>query len=277
MKTLLVVRAGQLFDGERSFGSSTIMCEGDRIVDVDTSGGSSPPHAEVLDLGHEVCILPGLIDAHVHLAFDASADVVTSIHAVDDEQLLARMAQAARGALQAGITTVRDVGDRGFLALRLREQLTACGDPGPEIIASGPPITIPGGHCDFLGGVVTAPHELRAAVRERADRGCELVKVMVSGGHLRPGSSPYRSQYELGELRVMVSEAHRLGLRAAAHVHCPGSVADAVAAGFDTLEHVSFFTAEGVAADPPILNAIVESDVVVSATVGVAGDVLLSM
>jgi imidazolonepropionase-like amidohydrolase len=70
----------------------------------------------------------------------------------------------------------------------------------------------------------------------------------------------------------MVSEAHRLGLRAAAHVHCPGSVADAVAAGFDTLEHVSFFTAEGVTADPPILNAIVESDVVVSATVGVAPD-----
>jgi imidazolonepropionase-like amidohydrolase len=270
MSALLAVRAGQLFDGEYSFGPSTVVCEGGQIVDVDTTGGPPPPHTDVLDLGDGACILPGLIDAHVHLVFDASADVRASIHAADEERLLAQMGQAARRALQAGITTVRDVGDRGFLAMRLREQLAASSDLGPEIIASGPPITIPGGHCDFLGGVVDAPHKLRAAVRERADRGCELVKVMVSGGHLTPGSSPYESQYDLDQLRLIVSEAHRLGLRTAAHVHCPGSVADAVAAGFDTLEHVSFFTAEGVGADPPILDAIVQSGAVVSATVGVA-------
>jgi imidazolonepropionase-like amidohydrolase len=145
MNALLAVRAGQLFDGEDTFGPSTVVCEGSQIVDVDTTGGPPPAHTDLLDLGDGAWILPGLIDAHVHLVFDASADVRASIHAADDERLLAQMAQAARRALQAGITTVRDVGDRGFLALRLREQFAASSDPGPEIIASGPPITIPRG------------------------------------------------------------------------------------------------------------------------------------
>ncbi|MDQ4021992.1 MAG: amidohydrolase family protein, partial [Actinomycetota bacterium] len=208
------------------------------------------------------------IDAHVHLAFDASTDVVTSIGAVDDAQLLTQMAQAARRALRSGITTVRDLGDRGFLTLALRKQLDASGDLGPEIVASGPPITVRGGHCHFLGGVADGPQALRAAVRERAERGCEVVKVMVSGGQLTPGSAPHESQYDLADLRLIVAEAHGLGMTTAAHVHCPGSVADAVTAGFDTLEHVTFLTEDGVAADPATMEAIVESGVVVSATVG---------
>jgi imidazolonepropionase-like amidohydrolase len=267
-QTLLAVRTHRLFDGDRSVGPSTVLIGGDRIVDVDTSGAAPPAHAEVIDLGREVCLLPGLIDAHVHLAFDASSHIVSAINAVDDGQLLVRMAQAARRALQAGITTVRDLGDRNFLALKLREQLCAWGDAGPEIIASGPPITVRGGHCHFLGGVADGPHELRAAVRERAQRGCEFVKVMVSGGQLTPGSSPYVSQYELADLRLIVVEAHRFGLHTAAHVHCPQAVADAVAAGFDTLEHVTFLTPDGVVTDPATMAAIVKSKAVVSATVG---------
>ncbi|MFN2479697.1 MAG: amidohydrolase family protein [Pseudonocardiaceae bacterium] len=266
--TVLAVRAGRLFDGVRSFAPGTVLISGGRIVDVDTTGATPPERAEVVDLGSGVCLLPGLIDAHVHLAFDASTDVVASIDSVDDEQLLAQMRQAASRALRGGITTVRDLGDRGFLALALREQLDAAGDPGPEIVASGPPITIPGGHCHFLGGVVSGPQALRAAVRERAERGCDVVKVMVSGGVLTPGSAVHESQYDLADLRLIVAEAHNLGLKTAAHVHACGSIADAVTAGFDTLEHVTFITADGVAANPATMNAIVESGIVVSATVG---------
>lgn len=266
--TLLAVRADRLFDGEQRFGPSTVLISGGQIVDVDTTGATPPAHAEVLDLGRGVSVLPGLIDAHVHLAFDASADVVAGISAVDDEQLLRQMSQAARRMLWAGITTVRDLGDRSFQALMLRKQLEALGELGPEIVASGPPITTRGGHCHFLGGVANGPRQLRAAVRERAERGCEVVKVMVSGGHLTPGSNPYESQYDLVDLRLIVTEAHRLGMSTAAHVHSPGSVTRAVAAGFDTLEHVTFFTADGVAADPATMDAIVESGTVVSATVG---------
>ncbi|MGH3751359.1 MAG: amidohydrolase family protein [Pseudonocardiaceae bacterium] len=152
---------------------------------------------------------------------------MTSIDAAADGQLLTQRAQAAHRALRAGITTVRDLGDRGFLTLTLRAQLDASGELGPQIVASGPPITIRGGHCHFLGGVADGPQALRAAVRERAERGCAVVQVMVSGGQLTPGSAPHESQYDLADLRLIVAEAHRLGLGAAAHVHCPGSVADA--------------------------------------------------
>ncbi|MGH3513215.1 MAG: amidohydrolase family protein [Pseudonocardiaceae bacterium] len=266
--TVLAVRAGRMFDGQRCFGPVTVLIDAGHIVDIDTTGATPPARAEVVDLGSDVCLLPGLIDAHVHLAFDASTDVVAGIGAVDDGQLLTQMAQAASRALRAGITTVRDLGDRGFLALALREQLDASGDPGPEIVASGPPITIPGGHCHFFGGVASGQQALRAAVRERAERGCDVVKVMVSGGVLTPGSAVHESQYDLTDLRLIVTEAHGLGLRAAAHVHAPRSIADAVTAGFDTLEHVTFITEDGVAADPATMDAIVESGVVVSATVG---------
>jgi imidazolonepropionase-like amidohydrolase len=178
------------------------------------------------------------------------------------------MAKAAGQAVRAGITTVRDLGDRSFLTLALREQLAAWGDLGPQIVASGPPITVRGGHCDFLGGVAAGASELRAAVRERAERGCDVVKVIVSGEPLAPGSTPPESQYDLADLCLIVAEAHRLGLSTAAHVHGPRSVADAVRAGFDTLEHVTFITDDGVAADPATIAAIVESGTVVSATVG---------
>lgn len=271
-ETLLAVRASRLFDGYRSFGPSTVLIGGGRIIDVDTTGSPPPAHAELLDLGPDACLLPGLIDAHVHLALGASTDVVAGLAALDDEQLLVQMAQAAHRALRAGVTTVRDLGDRGFLALRLREQLDGWGEPGPEIICSGPPITIRGGHGHFFGGVAAGAHELRAAVRQRAEQGCEVVKVMVSGGHLTPGSGTNESsdepQYDLADLRLIVAEARRLGLRTAAHVHSPASIADAVSAGFDTLEQVTFCTADGVSADPATIAAIVESGAMVSAPVG---------
>ncbi len=91
---------------------------------------------------------------------------------------------------------------------------------------------------------------------------------MVSGGQLTPGSALHEAQYGLSDLRLIVAEAHRLGLRTAAHAHCPGSIADAVAAGFDTLEHVTFSTEHGVAADPATMAALVESGTVLSVTVG---------
>lgn len=266
--TLLAVRAGRLFDGDRGFGPSTVLVSDGTIVDVDTTGAAPPLHAEVLDLGNDVCLLPGLIDAHVHLAFNASADVVGGLAAVDDAQLLDQMAGAARQALHAGVTTVRDLGDRNFLALGLRDRLEAWGDPGPHIVASGPPITIRSGHCHFLGGVAAGVPELRAAVRERAEHGCEVVTVMVSGGHLTPGSSVHDSQYGLADLRLITTEAHRLGLRTAAHVHNPRSIAAAVAAGVDTLEHVTFRIPDGVEADAATVDAIAESGAVASVTVG---------
>ena len=247
-------------------GQATVVTQDGRISDLDTSGAPPPEGAEVVDFGSDACLLPGLIDAHVHLAFHASADVVKSLAACDDGALLDHMAAASVRALHAGVTTVRDLGDRNYLSLTLRGRSRST--TLPHILAAGPPITTNGGHCYFLGGEAEGEAALRAAVRERADRGCDVVKVMVSGGNITPGSQPHESQYDLAALRVVVDEAHRAGLPAAAHVHGARAVADALEAGFDTLEHVTFFTADGVDADPALLDRIAASGVVVSVTAG---------
>ena len=266
MSHMLVLRAGQVFDGERSRGTAGVLIQDGKIIDLDTSWAQPPEGAEVVDFGSDACLLPGLIDAHVHLAFDASAGVVTSLAACDDNALSDRMEAAAIRALCAGVTTVRDLGDRNYLSLKLSKRFSSAALP--HIVAAGPPVTTIGGHCYFLGGEAEGEAALRAAVRERAELGCDVVKVMVSGGNLTPGSRPHESQYDLAALRVVVDEAHRAGLPAAAHVHAARAVADAVEAGFDTLEHVTFFTADGVDADPALLDRIAAGGVVVSVTAG---------
>jgi imidazolonepropionase-like amidohydrolase len=269
MNNLLVLRAGCVFDGERSIGAAAVLIEDGHVRDVDASGSQVPDGTEIIDFGPDACLLPGLIDAHVHLAFDASADVVASLLACDDDALLDQMEANAIRMLRAGVTTVRDLGDRNYSSLKLRERSRATGATIiPDIIAAGPPITTSGGHCHFLGGEADGADALRAAVRERAEKGCEVVKVMASGGNLTPGSRPHESQYDVAALRTVVDAAHEAGLRTAAHVHGAQAVTDAVEAGFDTLEHVTFFTVDGVRAEPAMLDRIAASDMVVSVTVG---------
>lgn len=264
----LALRAGILFDGDQTLGKGMVLIQDGVIVDVDTSGAPPPDDAIVHDFGDGVCLIPGLIDCHVHLALDATTDALTTLASEDDDSLLERMTSAATTALSAGITTVRDLGDRGFLTLRLRDELAKNGMASPEILAAGPPLTTPGGHFAVLGGEVSGAEELRAAVRERAARGCEVIKVMASGGAATPGSRPYDSQFGLEDLRLIADHAHASGLTAAAHAHAVTSIADALDAGFDTLEHVTFMTPDGVDAPQRLIERIAERGTVVGLTVG---------
>ncbi|MCW6009489.1 amidohydrolase family protein [Micromonospora sp. CPCC 205371] len=232
------------------------------------AGGEVPAGADLVDLP-DATLLPGLIDAHTHLAFDASADPVGSLASASDSDVLDRMRRAACTALAAGITTVRDLGDRGYLALRLRDELAGNPTAGPLVLASGPPITTPGGHCWYLGGEATGVDGIRDAVRARAEHGVDVIKVMASGGEMTPGTQVHLAQFGLDELRAAAEEAHRFGLPATAHAHSGRAIADAVAAGFDSIEHCSFMTEDGVEPLPDVIEAIVESGVVVCATVGV--------
>jgi imidazolonepropionase-like amidohydrolase len=260
------VRAGRLFDGVSDLGRGTVIIVDGRIVDVDRSGAAPPSSATIVDLGADACVLPGLIDPHTHLVLSDLEDPVRVVGATDQELLACARAAATR-ALAAGVTTVRDLGDRGYLTTILREELRGAPWTGPEILCAGPPITTPGGHCWFLGGA-EHPTTVVAAVRQRVARGCDVVKVMASGGHRTPGSDAGASQFGLAQLRTVVEEAHRLGRPVAAHAHGTRAILDALAAGVDTIEHATFLSPEGHDPGAHVLDAVASGASVIAVTSG---------
>lgn len=267
-ESLFAIRAACLFDGVNPVlvERPVVLVDRGSVVAVE-SGAAVPAGIDVVDLG-QATLLPGLVDAHVHLALDASDDSVGHLTGAGDATVLDRMRQAARTCLMAGITTVRDLGDRDYLALRLRDETAADPAAGPHVLAAGPPITPTGGHCWFLGGQADGVAGVRAAVRDHAERGVDTIKIIASGGYLTPGTHPHETHYGVDELRAAVDEAHRHGLPVTAHAHAVTGIANVVAAGIDMIEHGTFLTAEGAHADPRLLGVMAERGIAVSSTVG---------
>ncbi|MEV1023295.1 amidohydrolase family protein [Streptomyces sp. NPDC050264] len=213
-------------------------------------------------------LLPGLIDAHVHLCFDGGTDPVATLQQQDDEALFTAMKARARQLLSAGVTTVRDLGDRGGLAVRLAASVTAGEDPGPRIVSAATPVTPPGGHCWFLGGEATGSDEVRRLVRRNIEAGAEVIKVMETGGGLtKGGAQSWESQFTQDELTALVGEAHHAGLPVAAHAHGAEGIAAAVEAGVDTIEHCTWMTPTGIDVRADVLARIVEQGIHVCPTV----------
>ena len=166
--------------------------------------------------------------------------------------------------LAAGVTTVRDLGDHRFAVLdRARTDVT-----GPTILAAGPPLTSPGGHCSSMGGEAAGTEALRRAVAERAERGADVVKIMTSGGAMTSGTDMLASQFTLGELRAVVEEAHRLGLPVTAHAHGLAAVENSVEAGVDGIEHCSCLTSGGARLPDQLAARLSSADIVVCPTLG---------
>ena len=254
------IRAAHVFDGTRFLlGGATVLFDGDRIVGVETGRFDVPDRVEVTEYAGTV--LPGLIDCHTHLVADATFGGLERAGTMPDDALDQVIEDSLRTHAVAGVTTVRDLGDRGYRTLAFRER------PGlPRVVASGPPLTTPGGHCHFLGGVVDG--DVSGAVAEHAERGVDVIKVMASGGFATPETDQLGAQFTVAELRALVDQAHDAGLPVVAHAHSLLGMQNAVAAGVDGIEHFSGLTSEGPRIDDDLLDEVARRGVSVDLTMG---------
>ncbi|MEU0531705.1 amidohydrolase family protein [Amycolatopsis tolypomycina] len=181
--------------------------------------------------------LAGLFNVHVHLAFDASREMPAHLSDAPLEGARSRLTAM----LRSGVTTVRDLGDRGHLGAAVRRSFA--GSVAPRLLVSGPPITVPGGHCHFFGGETASDGEIRALIDENAAAGADVIKVMASGGQITEGGADmWESQFDTRQLSLIVAHAASHGLLVAAHAHGADAIEAAVEAGVSTVEHCSFLT-----------------------------------
>ncbi len=250
------VTAARMIDpaSGKVIGNPAILIEGGRIVGAGLALTMKPPAgATVIDLGDKT-ILPGLIDMHTHLVGDASLGGYNSLGQARDSAAIHGVANAKK-TLEAGFTTVRDVGNDGFADVALRDAVNAGVVPGPRIVASGPPVSIIGGHCSDNNllphdaesrgeGVATGPWEMRAKVRRNIKFGADLIKTCSTGGVFSKGTTPGAAQNTVEEIAAIVAEAHSRGLRVASHAHGNEGIKNAIRAGVDTIEHASYLDDE---------------------------------
>jgi imidazolonepropionase-like amidohydrolase len=253
-----LIRAGHVVDVHTGSepADQTIIVTGDRITAIAPTA-STPRQAgdKEIDL-HSFTVLPGLIDVHTHLTdetnFDPYHELATS---VAKSALIG--ARNAKVTLEAGFTTVRNVGADGYADVDLRDAINEGLVPGPHMQVSGPPLGITGGHCDENllpiayhvqgGGVADGIEAVQHKTRETIKYGADLIKICATGGVLSKGDDPQASQYTLEEMQAIVADAHRLGRKVAAHAHGAQGILWASEAGVDSIEHGSYMNDDDIA------------------------------
>lgn len=225
-----------------------------RIAAVEHQGDRVPAGAGRVDLPG-VTLLPGLIDMHVHLTSSPLYGGYNRLQFTDSfwEAIATRH---ARDTLEAGFTTVRNVGSARFDDVGLKEAIDEGFIPGPRIVPAGYAIGSTGGHCDQNAfppsmhqkgdAVIDSPEEGRKRVREMHKFGAEVIKICATGGVFSHGDTPGAQQLTLEEIKAMVDEAHAAGMRVAAHAHGASGIKAAILGGVDTIEHASLVDDEGI-------------------------------
>lgn len=238
---------GDVFVGDGSvLRNATVLTQGGRIREVAQGGGKVPRGARVLRV--EGCtVLPGLIDCHTHICLDGSSDPFGRSRTDSFALRVLQAAERARRTLLAGVTTIRDMGGVDGIDLEIRNAISSGLIPGPRILASGRLICITGGHGWPIGREIDGVDEMRKAVREQLKSGADLVKFIVTGGVLTPGSDPGAQQMTREELQAGIEEAHRAGRKTAAHAKGSAGILCALQAGIDSIEHGTIMTEEAVA------------------------------
>ncbi|KAG7090068.1 hypothetical protein E1B28_011685 [Marasmius oreades] len=251
-----------------------VVVEGDRIVE---SGPWNELKAKVhgnypvRDLG-DVTLLPGLFDCHVHLFMDPTSGVHSTSAgvALSDNEVFALMKANCSRVLDAGVTTVRDLGCPGTYSTTMRDKIAKREVMGPRILSANAPITVPGGHGHAWGGLATGVDDCRAEARKRIKEKVDVIKVMSTGGFMTAGSNPSKARYTVEELRAIADEAHRHGLPVTTHATGVEGIDRAVDAGFDCIEHCSWTIEGGTKYSHSIAQKIVEKGVTVCPTMNTA-------
>jgi len=254
----VIVHAGKLLDvrSGKTYTDQAVVIEAGKIASVGSMAQVNHSSGDrVIDLPNAT-ILPGLTDAHTHLTGNPQ-DVGPQALSISIPGSALSGAHNARLTLEAGFTTVRNVGADGYSDVALRDAINAGDVPGPRMLVSGPALGITGGHCDenllpfefhfSAGGVADGVEGVQHKVRETIKYGADLIKICATGGVLSHGDNPQASAYTLDELKAMVADAHRLGRKVAAHAHGAQGILWASQAGVDSIEHGSYIDDAGIA------------------------------
>ncbi len=252
--------------GEAPLRNATVVVKRGRItavlaglVDPASLPGASDAQIELIDLSQQF-VLPGLIDAHVHMSSEYSADVRLRTLQQSDADRALQAVQYAKRTLDAGFTTVRDLGSSGDAAFALRDAIASEIVPGPRMLVAGETITPTGGHGDdtlgyredlfavpgIMQGVADGPDACRKAVRAQVKRGADVIKLTATGGVLSVTAAGTEQQFFDDELQAVVDTAHLLKRKVAAHAHGTRGINAALRAGVDSIEHGTFLDDESI-------------------------------
>ena len=260
------IKTQRLFDGTGSpvVRDALVVIENERIV---AAGPASqvalPAGMSVLDVGDRL-VMPGLIDAHVHILLSGTVSSGQESRVATASQALLMGVRNAQVALKSGLTTVRDCGDRDYLSLTLRDFINRGDLAGPRLVCSGPVITSTAGQLWWHSIECDRVDELQKAVRTLVKHDVDFVKLMGTGGNATPGSNPEASQYDAAGFQAVADDAHRMGRKVAVHVHGVEGMRRAVDAGIDTLEHCPFRAHGRIAYDERLVADMVARDLIVS-------------
>jgi imidazolonepropionase-like amidohydrolase len=239
---VVLFKGGLVFDGTGArLEGQGVLVEGGRIARIAPQGEFDGYAGDTVDTGGAT-LMPGLIDCHVHLVYSGHPDPGAVLRKQTPAEITLTALENAQKCLAGGVTAVRDCGGKDHLEFAVRDAIKRGVFPGPTIHAAGRMICMTGGHGNANGRVADGADEVVKAVREQVHAGCDLVKIMATGGVMTPGVNPEDAHYSAAEMKAGVSEARRFHKRTASHAQGTEGILNAVRAGIHSIEHGIFMT-----------------------------------